>query len=213
MILDTADRAAGLIGKLLTFSRSTPQASSLVDVHRIIKEALVLLENTIDRRIILEINLAAEQTAVVGDLPQLHSAFLNLGINGSHAMPNGGTLSMISRNLELDASYCEYSIFDLNPGKYLEIEVQDTGSGISPEHLNKIFDPFFTTKAHLGTGLGLATVYGTVQQHHGAIHVVSELGAGTTFQILLPLATDEQFMSKTLPTIQEGRGRVAGRGR
>ncbi len=90
----------------------------------------------------------------------------------------------------------------------LEIAVQDTGSGISPEHLNKIFDPFFTTKAHLGTGLGLATVYGTVQQHHGAIHVVSELGAGTTFQILLPLATDEQFMSTTLPTIQEGRGRV-----
>ncbi len=86
--------------------------------------------------------------------------------------------------------------------------MQDTGSGISPEHLNKIFDPFFTTKAHLGTGLGLATVYGTVQQHHGAIHVVSELGAGTTFQILLRLATDEQFMSTTLPTIQEGRGRV-----
>ena len=208
MILDTAGRAADLIGKSLTFSRSTPQTLSTVDVSEIIKETIMLLKNTIDRQINLEVDLTANPTTVVGDLSQLQNAFLNLGINSSQAMPEGGTLRIASQNHELDAPYCNASVFNLHPGNYLEIEIHDTGCGISPEHLNKIFDPFFTTKEQgQGTGLGLTTVYSTVQQHNGSIIVYSEPGSGTTFQILLPLAGKDQIIELASPTIIKGSGR------
>ena len=195
MILDTAGRAANLVGKLLTFSRSTPQALSTVDVSEIIKETIVLLNYTIDRRINLEVDLTANPTTIVGDPSQLQNVFLNLAINSSQAMSKGGTLRVSSQNLELDAPCCNASAFNLHPGKYLEIEIHDTGCGIPPEHLNNIFDPFFTTKEQdQGTGLGLTTVYSTVQQHNGSIIVYSDPGSGTTFQILLPLLSKEHII-------------------
>lgn len=209
MILDTAGRAADLVGKLLTFSRSTPQALLKVDISKIIKETFVLLENTIDRRINLEVDLTANPTTIVGDPSQLQNVFLNLAINSSQAMPKGGTLTVSSQNLELDAPYCNASAFNLHPGKYLEIEIHDTGCGIPPEHLNKIFDPFFTTKEQdQGTGLGLTTVYSTVQQHNGSIIVYSDPGSGTTFQILLPLLSKEHIIEIATPPTIKGSGRI-----
>jgi signal transduction histidine kinase/CheY-like chemotaxis protein len=209
LIMDSANRAADLTQKLLTFSRSAPKASLVVDVHEIINETVVFLKNTIDRRISLETNLMADHSAVIGDPSQLNNAFLNLGINASQAMPEGGTLIYSSQNIVLDAPSCEASPFDIQPGNYLEIEVRDTGCGIKPENLSKIFDPFYTTKkpSH-GTGLGLTTVYGTVQQHSGAIHVYSEEGVGTTFKILLPLAGADHAV-KIVPSQKlKGSGRI-----
>lgn len=209
MILDTVGRAADLVDKILTFSRSTPQTLSVVDVAEIIKETIVLLKNTIDRRINLEVDLAANSATVVGDPSQLQNTFLNLGINSSHAMSEGGTLRISTQNLELDAPYCNASPFNLHPGKYLEIEIHDTGCGIPPKHLNKIFDPYFTTKEQgQGTGLGLAAVYANVQQHNGSIIVYSEPGSGTTFQMLLPLASKGQIIEIASPPIIKGSGRI-----
>ncbi|WP_163337491.1 response regulator [Desulfopila sp. IMCC35008] len=209
IIVQSANRAANLTSKLLTFSRSSNKASSAVDLHEIIAESATILENTIDRRITVEVDFGAENSRVVGDHAQLQSVILNLGINGSHAMPNGGNLSISTRNTELDEMFCELSTFDLNPGPYIEIEVRDTGTGIPKENLTKIFEPFFTTKdPDKGTGLGLAAAYGSIKQHDGAISVYSESGSATTFNILLPLTDTEHQVSPKGKTLQKGEGTI-----
>lgn len=181
--------------------------STTVDIHEIINETLIILENTIDRRIGLKIDFKATAGNVVGDPSQLQNAILNLGINSSQAMPAGGVLSITTSNIELDSSFCETSLFMLSPGKYVEIEVKDTGCGIPPEILDKIFDPFFTTKEQgKGTGLGLAALYGTVQQHKGAVNVNSTVGSGTCFHILLPVSSDNAIADKISPAKKRGSG-------
>jgi two-component system, sensor histidine kinase len=188
LIVQSAKRAADLTGKLLAFSRTTNKASATVDIHDIINETIIILKNTIDRRIKIETDLRAIPSSIKGDASQLQSALLNLGINGSQAISDGGTLQFSSNLIEIDSIFCEQSLFDLQPGKYLKIKVRDTGCGIPVENRNKIFDPFFTTKEQgKGTGLGLTAVYGTIKQHKGSISVCSELNVGTTFDILLPL--------------------------
>jgi CheY-like chemotaxis protein len=122
-------------------------------------------------------------------------------------MPTGGTLSVTSRNIALDSSYCRTSRFPLSPGDYIEIEIKDTGCGIPEELLDKIFDPFFTTKEQgKGTGLGLAALYGTVQQHKGAVYVSSTVDLGTRFQLLLPVGYENDVADKTRPDKKRGSG-------
>jgi PAS domain S-box-containing protein len=210
MILEAAGRAAGLTKKLLSFSRSSKQISTPVNVHDVIKEAIVLLENSIDPRIKFQVGLKATKSTVIGDPSQLQNVFLNLGINGSHAMPDGGTLFISSDITELDTLYCQYSTFSIQPGKYLKLEIRDTGIGIESEYIGRIFEPFFTTKEQgKGTGLGLASVYGSIQQHGGAITVYSsKAGTGTTFHVLLPLADTESTRQLVPPILQKGSGRV-----
>jgi signal transduction histidine kinase len=157
MILTAAARAADLVAKLLTFSRRNAKASTTVDVVAIVQETMALLQRTVDKRIRLVFASTASNAGMIGDDAMLQSVFLNLGINASHAMPEGGELSYRVRNLELDRITCDASPFDLRPGLYVEIEVRDTGCGMSPEVQRRIFEPFFTTKAQgRGTGLGLA---------------------------------------------------------
>ena len=209
IILETATRAADLTGKLLAFSRSTPPASSPIDVHEIVKEIQTLLNSTIDRRIELEVRLEADRSSVVGDPSQLQNALLNMGINASHAMPGGGRFTISSRNTYLDEVFCKASVFNLAPGHYIELEVRDTGSGIEPENLDRIFDPFFTTKAQeKGTGLGLAMVFSTVKQHGGSITAHSEVGRGTSFKILLPLAGEGGLVKLEAPPAVKGSGLI-----
>ena len=208
-ILDAAERAAQLTAQLLTFSRNKTQASTVIDLHQIIQDTAVLLKNTIDRRITIDLDLVSGESTIIGDPSQMESIFLNLGINGAHAMPDGGNLSIVSKKIELDEIYCNASIFDIRPGSYLEVEVRDTGHGITHENLGKIFDPFFTTKGQdAGTGLGLAMVYGSVKRHKGAIHVYSEPDEGTVFSILLPLAEKEEAAASPVQQIVKGSGRI-----
>jgi CheY-like chemotaxis protein len=168
-----------------------------------------LLENTIDRRIVINLDLNAASAVIVGEPSQLQNAFLNLGINGSQSMTEGGILTFSTQQLDVDDLFCEISSFNIEPGKYLEVEVRDTGCGITPEDQDKIFDPFFTTKAQgVGTGLGLAAVYGVVQQHQGAIHVYSTPDTGTSFQMLFPLSTEEVSLDLNLPPVMKGSGRI-----
>lgn len=188
LICESAKHAAVLTQKLLTFSRKENKTTAYVDLHSVIKDTVALLETTIDRRIALTLKLSAENASVLGDHSLLQSCILNLGINASHAMPNGGEINFTTKTVQLDAEYCAKNPFNLKPGNFIQLEVKDKGIGISPENLSKIFEPFFTTKPiGQGTGLGLSTVYGTIQQHHGAISVSSIVKEGTTFHIFLPI--------------------------
>jgi PAS domain S-box-containing protein len=189
LIIETVERASGLTDKLLTFSRTQGTGFTAQDVHRILHDTIALLRSSIDRRITIATDFSAESAGILGDASLLQSAFLNLGINASHAMPDGGTITIRTRTVDLDEIYCAASNFEISPGRYIEVELQDTGCGIPQENLLRIFEPFFTTKEiGKGTGLGLSAVYGTVQQHHGAITVYSEPGIGTRFHLYLPLA-------------------------
>ncbi|MDD3147798.1 MAG: ABC transporter substrate-binding protein [Candidatus Riflebacteria bacterium] len=188
MILKAAERAGNLTKKLLTFSRKGDKVSTAVNVAAIVNDAFSILRSTIDKNIEIAIEQSAVKTFVVGDDALLQNCLLNLGINASHAMSEGGLLTISLQNFTLDANYCAASPFDLKPGEYLDIGVRDTGSGMPPEIQSRIFEPFFSTKGQgKGTGLGLAAVYGTVREHGGAITVFSEVGKGSVFHIYLPV--------------------------
>lgn len=196
MILTASARAAELTDKLLTFSRKGTIGSTVVDVHKIINDTIDILGKTLDKKISITVKKEAKNHLVIGDNSNLQNAFLNLGINASHAMEEGGDLIIITRDLFLNSSYCSISPFDIEPGDYIEIEVRDTGCGISPENLKRIFEPYFTTKeTEKGTGMGLASVYGTVLNHHGAIDVYSEENRGTVFHIYLPCSKETETES------------------
>ncbi|MHC4874225.1 MAG: hybrid sensor histidine kinase/response regulator, partial [Planctomycetota bacterium] len=207
-IIKAANHAAALTEKLLAFARKQHIASSTIDIHEPLNESIALLKSTIDRIVKVEVSLNADLTEVIGDPSQLQSAFLNLGINASHAMPDGGIIYIDSRNVDLDRNYCKASEFDIYPGTYIEVEIKDTGEGIPSEDLKHIFEPFFTTKKQgEGTGLGLAAVYGTVQQHKGMIEVRSVAHEGTSFHLLFPIgkAVQNEILPVT-PTTIHGTG-------
>ena len=201
MIVMAAERSADLTRKLLTFSRKTEKNVTTVDAAAIISDVIALLHRTIDKKITVSYQSHAAQTTITGDFGLLQNVFMNLSINASHAMPDGGVLMFSLEDITLDKNYCQTSPFDIVPGNYLKVAVQDSGCGIPPEIVSRIFEPFFTTKEEgKGTGLGLAAVYGTIFDHQGAITVYSEVGHGTVFHIYLPLA--EKKLS-TAPIVNE----------
>jgi signal transduction histidine kinase/ActR/RegA family two-component response regulator len=210
MILTAAKRAGDLTRKLLAFSRKGTKEMSLLDAGAVVNDTVGLLRRTIDKRISIVIENNAENTLVDGDDGLLQNAFMNLGINASHAMQDGGTITFTLANTELAEEYCASSTFDLRPGPYLTISVRDTGCGMPFEIVTRIFEPFFTTKKEgEGTGLGLAAVYGTLQDHHGAITVYSEVGAGTIFHVHLPLSEQTDAPRSVMETpIRNGTGTI-----
>ncbi|MDD2463750.1 MAG: cache domain-containing protein [Desulfobulbus sp.] len=205
-----AERSGELIRNLLAFARKEHIALGPVNVAQIVIESVEILKRTLDKKITITHDLAPQPTLVMGDKGQLQSALLNLGINAGYAMPDGGKLSFTTKIGHFDQAYCDLSSFSLTPGTYLQLEVRDTGTGIAPEHLRQIFEPFFTTKkGEQGNGLGLAAVYGTVQQHQGEILVKSTLGLGTIFSLHLPLFAGEE--AKEVPVAPEailGQGNI-----
>lgn len=208
-ILLAAERAAQLTSKLLAFGRKTPLQLAPVAVDRILDDAVTLLTRTIDKACDINVVREAKNTTVQADPSLLQNIFLNLGVNAAHAMPDGGRLTISTRNVELDESYCSASRFDLTPGAYLEVEVRDTGCGIAPENLPRVFEPFFTTKEQgKGTGLGLAAVYGSVLDLHGSVSVYSEVGVGTAFTLHLPLCSEVEAPATGSASIIPGSGCV-----
>ncbi|HPW50783.1 MAG TPA: PAS domain S-box protein [Spirochaetota bacterium] len=209
IIIKSATHASELSNRLLAFSRRQAAASVPADVHQAIIGAISLLQNTVDKRIVIQTEFNAESGIIMGDPTQIQNVFLNLGINASHAMPGGGILYFKTRCKNMSEDECESSPFELKPGSYIEITVTDTGCGINPEDITKIFDPFFTTKKQgSGTGLGLAAAYATIQQHNGAITVSSKLNEGTTFKIILPLSEETPENNSANETIYTGHGTV-----
>jgi len=192
LIIKSSNRAADLIKKLLTFARKGMEVTASLDMHDVIKESIVLLERSIDRKIAIETRLSAVNSVVRGDPSLLQNVILNLGLNARDAMPEGGIIAVNTSNIVIDKAFCENRHYKINPGKYIEINIQDSGMGMNSEILKRIFEPFFTTKqVGKGTGLGLSVVYGTVKEHGGIIEVFSEPGSGTIFKVYLPI-TDNQ---------------------
>ncbi|MDA3962824.1 MAG: response regulator [Planctomycetota bacterium] len=202
LIITACERAADLTAKLLAFSRKGKVESTPVDMHQLIRQTCDMLSRTIDKRIIIELELDADPATAAGDPSLLQNALLNLGINARDAMPEGGVLTFGCQRLRLGPD--DYP--QLSPGHYLSVSVSDTGSGIPQDIQERIFEPFFTTKeAGKGTGLGLAAVYGTVREHEGHINLTSVESHGTTFTLLLPCSSDHSkkdssghFLSATI---------------
>ena len=188
-IQEASSRAAHLTAQLLSFSRKSPLQRRTIDVHGVLEDALLLLERSIDRLIVQSRDFAATRSFVKGDPAQLQSAFLNLGLNARDALPDGGTIRFSTRTLLLETSQAPVVSSLGGPGEYIEIQVADTGVGMDQATIERIFEPFFTTKPEgQGTGLGLAGVYGCVEQHGGVIEVESRPDEGACFRVILPLA-------------------------
>lgn len=198
IIIQAGKRAEELNRKLLTFARKEKIEAVPFDVTQAIRETESILSHSLDKKVALTVFIETQNTQILGDLGQIQNALINLGINGSHAMPHGGSLSYRMSEIQLDETYCSSSRFSIEPGSYLEIEVRDTGTGIPLKDQPRIFDPFFTTKGQgHGTGLGLAAVHGTIVQHHGAITFYSEPGSGASFHLYLPLTKQTTLPDST----------------
>ncbi|MHC4885814.1 MAG: hybrid sensor histidine kinase/response regulator [Planctomycetota bacterium] len=202
-ILTAAKHSANLTKQMLAFARKGDFRSEFTDIHLLIAEVFVFLQRSVDKRIRLHQRLDARPDTVLGDPSQLENALLNLALNARDAMPEGGELTFTTINRALDAAEAADRLHPLQPGDYVEIRVTDTGHGIEAQHMARIFEPFFTTKPQgEGTGMGLASVYGTVTNHGGDITCTSTLGEGTEFTVLLPVSEAAE------PTIQLKGGKT-----
>ncbi len=197
-IVVASQRAADLTAKLLAFARKGRIQTAGVDIHGVAIEVLGILERTIDKRIRIRKEFGAEHSVVRGDASQLQNALLNLAINARDAMPEGGEFCISTANVDLDDDFCQSLQGTASPGPHVEIHVRDTGVGMAEDVRRRIFEPFFTTKpAGKGTGMGLAAVWGTIVQHHGAILVRSIPGEGTEFTLWIPVAVDAKAVETT----------------
>jgi two-component system cell cycle sensor histidine kinase/response regulator CckA len=193
------ERAAHLTHQLLSFARREVIQPEVVDVNDVVREIEQLLRRTLGEHVELQSSLAADLRAVLIDPGQLEQILVNLAINARDAMPEGGTLRIDTANMEIDETYAA-SRPELAPGPHVRLRVSDTGTGMPAETVQRAFDPFFTTKPPgQGTGLGLATVYGIVQQAGGRAEIYSEPEIGTTFTVLLP-ASEEAVVPAEWPT-------------
>ncbi|QQM28871.1 response regulator [Martelella lutilitoris] len=182
-----ANRASGLVRQLLAFSRQQTMRPEVVDLNDVIGDNRMMIERlTGGSDIRLTTDFARDLWPVRTDPGQFGQVITNLCVNARDAMPDGGTLTISTRNIAA-GEVVSLGLREVPERDYVEIEVADTGTGIPPEVLDKIFEPFFTTKdVGKGTGLGLAMVYGIVTQSGGFLNAVSEVGKGTRFIILLP---------------------------
>ena len=200
-ILSVAKSATGLTRQLLLFSRQEPVTSEVVDVLSRIEEILSFLNAALGERITLELDLQPVPRVRM-DPSQLDQVLVNLAINARDAMPSGGTLSFVTRNVTIT-----HPSPGLSAGQYAELRVADTGQGMSSEVLERAFEPFFTTKAAAGgTGLGLATVYGMVQSALGQVTIESTPGEGTSVRVLLPETLDVPAEPVAVQELPRGRG-------
>src|SRR4029450_7290828 len=184
-IKSSAHRAAGLVHQLLAFSRRQTLQAEVLELGETLTDLAALLNRALGEKIDLKILSGRDLWYVKADKTQLVNVIINLAVNARDAMPNGGTLAFRTRNIS-ERESLKLSGSSVAAGEYVLIEVQDTGSGMTPEVMAKIFEPFFTTKdVGKGTGLGLSTVYGIVKQTGGYIFADSEVGKGTTFRVYL----------------------------
>ena len=182
-------RGAAFTSQLLAFCRRQPVAPVLVDLAQVVRELEPILRRLATERVTLVMD-TLERAPVVADRSQLEQVILNLAINATDAMPQGGRLTIVVAEQEVDAAGA--ARLGIAPGCAVQLRVEDTGVGIAPELHERIFEPFFTSKqSGRGTGLGLATVYGITRQSGGAVSVESAPGAGAVFRVWLPRAQVE----------------------
>jgi len=184
-----AERAARLVRQLLAFSRKQMLKPEVLNLGEAIGNLEEMLKRLLGDHIAFEVKAARDLPPILADLSMMEQVIVNLSVNARDAMPKGGKLT-VGLEVVAIANDDVQKNSEIQPGQYVCLSVSDTGCGIAPELLPRIFDPFFTTKEiGKGTGLGLATVYGIVRQHHGWVEVQSAPDKGTAFRIFLPACT------------------------
>lgn len=203
-------RAAEVIKQLLNFSRKRELNRSPVNIKSVVEESIKLLRSSLPAMINIQLRVPEVVSIVKADLAQIQQIIINLCTNSAHAMEEGGgvltvTIQQLETLVEFDTGFKK-----MPPGKYLQLVVSDTGTGIKQENIKKIFDPYFTTKEFgKGTGMGLASVLGIVENHYGAISVYSELGQGTSVKIMLPTIEEVPVIeSKVSEAVVSGNERI-----
>ena len=184
----SVERGAGLVRQILSFARGVGGENQEIQVKHLLRETLSVIEETFPKNIRLKHSAEPSLWPIVGNPTQIHQVLLNLCVNARDAMPDGGTLILRAENCFLDAATAA-TLEGAQPGAWVVLHVEDTGTGISLQTLARIWEPFFTTKeAGKGTGLGLATVRGIVENLKGFIVLKTEPGRGTSFRVYLPAA-------------------------
>lgn len=201
-------RGAELTRGLLAFSRHGKYRKQPVRIDDVVHEVIPMLERTLPRSIAIQPQLDAGAHCIEGDPVQLGQILINLGINAAHAMNGDGKMVIATDIVELDAGAA--NTLGLPPGRHARFQVTDSGIGMDEATRRRVFEPFFTTKpAGQGTGLGLSTVWGIVQSHHGAVSVESTPRVGSTFTVHIPL-TAETAPAQSKPTVKTVRIQRAG---
>ncbi|MEX0852797.1 MAG: response regulator [Bauldia sp.] len=209
-IMGAAKSGADLTRRLLTFSRQQVLETGTVDVNELVEDTGDMLRRTMGENIAIKTSLSSDRCLGRSDRNQLQHALLNLCVNARDAMPDGGCLTIETRRVCLDEAYAA-ARNELRPGRYIEVAVSDTGTGIAPEIIDKIFEPFFTTKEKgEGTGLGLSTIFGFMKQSDGHVSVYSEIGHGATFKLYVAEAEDEDAVAAVAEP-KEGRSGAGNR--
>ncbi len=189
-IMEAGLRASHLTRDLLMFSRKQVSRKEPVDVNTLVTRIEKFIRRIIGEDIQFETRLAKQDLKVLADSHQIDQVLMNFATNARDAMSGGGVLTVMTQRIEIDQEFINRHGFGA-PGPHVRITVADTGRGMDRATMAKIFDPFFTTKEMgKGTGLGMAVVYGIVTDHQGCIHVESEPGEGTVFEVYLPLIDD-----------------------
>ena len=205
-IFESTTRAAEMTRQLLNVARAGEHAARKMQPEYIVKNTLTLIKNIFDKNIVITTHIQKNIKPIIGDQGQLEQCLLNLCINARDAMPEGGEILIEIENRHIEEDYAR-SHLEAHTGEYVVLTVSDTGVGMTPEVKQRIFEPFFTTKGDRGgTGMGLATLYGTIKNHNGFINVYSEQGIGTTFMLYLPVskARAKEIPEKGVPETMRG---------
>ncbi len=191
-VLKAGHRAASLTRQLLAFSRQQVMDPRVLDLNGVVRDMEKMLKRLIGEDIQLKTRLEKDLSTIKADQGQIEQVILNLAVNARDAMPRGGELSIATSNFCMDANFVRRYPYPVSPGNYVLLGVSDNGIGMDATTRARAFEPFFTTKEKgKGTGLGLSTVYGVVKQSGGYIDVLSEPGAGATFNIYLPQVVEQ----------------------
>ena len=194
-VIDAARRSADLTNQLLAFARQQPIRPALLELNAVVGNSVSMLRRLIGEDVELVWKPAADLCRTMMDSTQIDQILTNLAVNARDAIAGVGKLVIETRNVSFDAAFCSANL-GYSPGDYVQLTVSDNGCGMDKATLLKVFDPFFTTKKMgKGTGLGLATVYGIVQQNGGFINACSEPGQGATFRVHLPQCRDENALA------------------